>query len=266
MSFADFWLDKEKAHQKAERLKKIKAELAPWQKLEKELAEISDLLELAQTEKDESISAELKRRLASAGQKIRQLELLRKFTGKYDGLGALVSIYAGAGGVDAQDWVAILLRMYLRYFASQGWAVRILDKSVGGEAGLKNVTLEVRGPYAYGVLKSEKGVHRLVRISPFDANKRRHTSFASVDVIPEIEEKELNIDDKYVLRGIKRVVEGDEKAETKLKALFKLSDILDLEDKTQTKVTQLSGTVFQGFADNILEEVQRPKEIGENNG
>ena len=123
----------------------------------------------------------------------RNFELKRNFTGKYDFNNAYVSIHPGAGGTESQDWASMLLRMYLRWMESKGYEVETLDYQVADEAGIKSVSLWVKGPWAFGFLKVERGVHRLVRISPFDANKRRHTSFSSVDVMPEVEDVEFEI-------------------------------------------------------------------------
>jgi peptide chain release factor 2 len=139
---------------------------------------------------DPAAEAEADSGIESAGTAIDRLEMAANFDGEYDGHGAIVSIFAGAGGVDASDWTAMLTRMYLRWAESKGFSTHIADESPSEEAGLKSITFFVRGRNAYGMLESERGVHRLVRLSPFDAAHRRHTSFAAVDVIPEIEADE----------------------------------------------------------------------------
>jgi peptide chain release factor 2 len=172
-----------------------------WTGLTKELEEIEVLLEIAEVE-DGGEAAEAGERLAETERRLQTLELERKFTDKDDARNAIVSINAGAGGTEAQDWAEMLLRMYLRWAERRGFSAEIVDILAGEEAGIKNVTFLVKGEYAYGNLKAEAGVHRLVRISPFDANKRRHTSFASVFVYPEspedvviaIDEADLRID------------------------------------------------------------------------
>jgi peptide chain release factor 2 len=142
---------------------------------------------------DAAAEAEADRGIASASASIEALEMAASFSGEFDARNAIVSIFAGAGGVDAADWTAMLARMYLRWAESKGFATQIVDESPAEEAGLKSLTFFVRGRNAYGLLESERGVHRLVRLSPFDAAHRRHTSFAAVDVIPEVEAGE-NID------------------------------------------------------------------------
>jgi peptide chain release factor 2 len=181
----------------------------------KELAELRDqtasLEDVAQTvgdarellaifAGDAAAENEAERGIASATQAIDRLEMAASFSGEFDARNAIVSIFAGAGGVDAADWTAMLARMYLRWAESQGFATQIVDESPAEEAGLKSLTFFVRGRNAYGMLESERGVHRLVRLSPFDAAHRRHTSFAAVDIIPEVEagadgEFELKPDD-----------------------------------------------------------------------
>ncbi len=136
---------------------------------------------------DESASAEVDLSIASATSAVDQLEMAANFDGEFDSHGAIVSVFAGAGGVDAADWTQMLARMYLRWAESKGWSTQIVDESPGEEAGLKSITFFVRGRNAYGMFEGERGVHRLVRLSPFDAAHRRHTSFAAVDVVPEIE-------------------------------------------------------------------------------
>ncbi len=160
-----------------------------------------ELLELAEVA-DKEMLEEIKKRLDELEKKYQKLEFQVLFSEKYDKNNAILSIHAGTGGTEAQDWAAMLLRMYLRFCEKKGWDARIIDETRGTEAGIKSVTLAISGRYAYGWLKSEAGVHRLVRISPFDAEKMRHTSFALVEVLPELEEvpevklepKDLRID------------------------------------------------------------------------
>jgi peptide chain release factor 2 len=154
------------------------------------------LLQLLEAEKDEALENELKTKYDNLINIIEQEEFNLIFSGKYDNLNAIVTIHSGAGGTEACDWVAMLLRMYLMWAERKKFKTNITDLMPGDEAGIKDVTFEVIGDYAYGHLRAEKGIHRLVRISPFDANKRRHTSFASVEVIPEFEEDiEIEIKD-----------------------------------------------------------------------
>ncbi len=149
---------------------------------------LSDARELlAIFEDDPAAQREADRNIAAAGEAMETLEMAASFNGEFDARGAIVSLFAGAGGVDAADWTAMLARMYLRWAESKGFATQIVDESPAEEAGLKSLTFFVRGRNAYGLLESERGVHRLVRLSPFDAAHRRHTSFAAVDVIPEVE-------------------------------------------------------------------------------
>lgn len=152
------------------------------------LKDARDLLELFAG--DSAAEREAESSVASAEEAVERLEMAANFDGEFDSHGAIVSIFAGAGGVDAADWTQILARMYLRWAESKGFTTQVVDESPGEEAGLKSITFFVRGRNAYGMMQSERGVHRLVRISPFDAAHRRHTSFAAVDIIPEIEANE----------------------------------------------------------------------------
>ncbi len=166
----------------------LREEIGRIDGVDRALSDARELLELFAD--DESASAEVDRSLAQAGATLDELEMAANFDGEFDAHGAIVSIFAGAGGVDAADWTQMLLRMYLRWADQKGFATSVVDESPAEEAGLKSVTFFVRGRNAYGMLESERGVHRLVRLSPFDAAHRRHTSFAAVDVIPEIEADE----------------------------------------------------------------------------
>lgn len=162
--------------------------LTTWEAIAQKYEDIKVLFELALEEKDEGTLLEVKSGLAELDREVAEEELKVLLSGEHDASSAIVTIHAGAGGTEAQDWVEILLRMYVRWAERRGYRVKVVDLLSGEEAGLKYVTFTVEGSYAYGYLKSEKGIHRLVRISPFDASGRRHTSFASVSVIPEIEE------------------------------------------------------------------------------
>jgi len=197
----DFWEDSQKAQEIMKEKGNLLRTVDAWKDLVKELDEIEILLEIAEVE-DGGEAAEAKGRLAETEKRLGSLELERMFTDNDDRRNVIVSINAGAGGTEAQDWAEMLLRMYLRWAERRGFAAEIVDILAGEEAGIKNVTIIVKGEYAYGNLKAEAGIHRLVRISPFDTGKRRHTSFASVFVYPEtpddvvidIDEADLRID------------------------------------------------------------------------
>ncbi len=193
MESPDLWLDQRRAQEVGRRLKQLKGPLETVQRLEREVADLLVLDELAASEADEASADEVRREFQRAESEVSQLELRELLRGKYDGLDAIVTLHAGAGGTEAQDWVQMLWRMYQRWAESRGFGVELLDILPGEEAGVKSVAFEVRGDYAYGYLRAEKGVHRLVRISPFDASGRRHTSFASADVLPSLEDDDQSI-------------------------------------------------------------------------
>jgi len=183
------WDDPAEAQKVMKRLSALRDEVEQWNTLNQR---IHDALELAQLD-DESIRSELEQESTHLEDTIARLEIQILLGGKYDRGNALLSINAGAGGTDSQDWAAMLQRMYLRWCERRGYQTEILDLTEGEEAGIKSVTIAVNGPYAYGYLKAEKGVHRLVRLSPFDAAHRRHTSFAQVEVLPELEDDDTAI-------------------------------------------------------------------------
>jgi peptide chain release factor 2 len=158
-----------------------------WRGMEKRLADIQELIELSEADKDESMTAGIQAETEMAVRQLEEMEFELAFSGKYDSRNAILSIHAGAGGTESQDWADMLLRMYLRWAERRGYKSDILDESPGEEAGIKSVVVSLSGDHAYGYLKSEHGVHRLVRLSPFDADHARHTSFALVEVIPEAE-------------------------------------------------------------------------------
>lgn len=197
MAAPEFWERGEAAQKTLKERASLVESLSSWKEEKKELEEIEILLQLVEEQGDEKEAQELLTKLDKSEEAIRQMEFKKMLGGEHDSSNAIVSINAGAGGTEAQDWVEMLLRMYLRWAEKKGFKTEIVDILAGEEAGLKNVTFTVNGPYAYGYLKAETGIHRLVRISPFDAGARRHTSFASVFVIPEIpEDVVIEIDEK----------------------------------------------------------------------
>jgi len=188
MGETDFWNDVENANKVSSRVKAIKDKLERLSKLDGQSEDIATLIEMAEEEDDESLLEELKNELKSFDDKMTALRLEMLLKGPYDNSNAILSLHAGAGGTEAQDWTEMLYRMYTRYCEKRGWQVKELDLLDGDDAGIKSVTFEVEGENAYGYLKAEKGVHRLVRISPFDSSARRHTSFSSLDVTPIFDE------------------------------------------------------------------------------
>ncbi|MBL7071471.1 MAG: peptide chain release factor 2 [Candidatus Omnitrophica bacterium] len=195
ISKPDFWTDSKRAETLIGELKSAKAVNDPYSKLSKQLSEFKELLSIAEGEDQDTLS-ELSRDVDELEKGVNSLEFRSLLSGEDDPSSAILSINAGAGGTESCDWASMLLRMYNKWSEKKGYKISLIDILPGEEAGVKNMTAIIRGEYAYGYLKTENGVHRLVRISPFDANKRRHTSFASVNVIPEISDKiEIVIND-----------------------------------------------------------------------
>jgi peptide chain release factor 2 len=188
MTESGFWEDNEKAQIILKRSKTIENKLEFFENISVELEDAFDITEMALEENDESFSSEIISSIESMREKIEKLSLETLLSGKYDKMNCILSIHAGTGGLDAQDWAEMLLRMYKKWTDRRGFSVKILDLIRDTEAGIKTVALLVEGENAYGYLKSEKGVHRLVRISPFDSSGKRHTSFASVDIMPELDD------------------------------------------------------------------------------
>ncbi|MDP8262878.1 MAG: peptide chain release factor 2 [Candidatus Ancaeobacter aquaticus] len=194
----NFWDDNNKAKETIEKVNILKSWVDPCRDVGDELLSLTELNDLSQDEPEgSSIFEELSSEIVLVEKKLEQLEFKKMLGGPLDGNNAFLSINAGAGGTESCDWAEMLLRMYKRWAERRGFSAEITDILAGEEAGIKNVTLLVKGEFAYGYLNAERGVHRLVRISPFDSNKRRHTSFASIDVIPEVnDEIEIEIDEK----------------------------------------------------------------------
>lgn len=197
----EFWSDAENSSKVLKKITGLKNKVNNFKKAKSELENLKDMNELLQLEEDEALAKELLHNTFELEKEIDKLEITTLLSGKYDINNAIITIHPGAGGTEAQDWAEMLYRMYTRWANANGYEVKELDYLDGEEAGLKSVTFLVSGDYAYGYLKGEMGVHRLVRISPFDAGGRRHTSFASVEVLPEIAEDievDINPDDLRV--------------------------------------------------------------------
>ena len=183
-----FWSSSEEAQREMRHLSSLKTEVAEWTGLDGQSGVIDELLAMAIEEDDDSLLESLAEEVAKTTATLADLEFKLVLSGRYDRRNGIVALHAGAGGVESQDWVRMLMRMYLRWAEREGHSAEVLDVSAGEDAGVKSAVLQVSGPYAYGHLKAERGVHRLVRLSPFNADHARHTSFALVEVLPEAEE------------------------------------------------------------------------------
>ena len=194
----EFWNNAQQAQQDMRSLAELRGTVESWQSFQMRAQSLLELVQIAQEEDDSSLEVALEEEANSLESELRRLEIDVVFSGEYDNRTAILAVHAGAGGTESQDWAQMLLRMYLRWAERKGYKGRILDSSPGEEAGIKSALVEVQGRLAYGHLKTEHGVHRLVRISPFDASRSRHTSFALVEVLPEAEgdiDVEINADD-----------------------------------------------------------------------
>lgn len=195
MSDPSFWEDPDRAKEISQEATSLKTAVEGHEIMLNELADLELYREMAAEEQDESLAGDIEEKLAAITAEVGKREVLMLLSGEYDGNNAILTFHAGAGGTEAQDWTQMLVRMYARWAEKNGYKVSILDLQPGDEAGTKSATFLVKGENAYGYLRSEKGVHRLVRISPFDAAARRHTSFSALDVMPEIDDTvEVNID------------------------------------------------------------------------
>ncbi len=194
MERPDFWNDTQNAEKVTKKIKPLEHKIKTYEELDQGLEDGETLLMLAREENDEETEKEAEQEILTLKKQIESFRLEALLSGRYDANNAILSIHAGAGGTEAQDWAQMLYRMYTRWAEKRGFGVKVLDYLDGEEAGVKSVTMLIEGLNAYGYLRSEKGVHRLVRISPFDASSRRHTSFASVDVMPEIDSDDDDIE------------------------------------------------------------------------
>lgn len=190
----NFWQDSQNSAKILKEINEIKSKIEFYKKVENNLNNIIEMNSLVEQEKEESLEEELRKSIKQLEKEIEKLEINTLLSGKYDSNNAIITIHPGAGGTESCDWAQMLYRMYTRWGVDNNYEVKELDYLDGEEAGLKSVTFLIKGLYAYGYLKGEMGVHRLVRISPFDSGGRRHTSFASIEVLPEItEDVEINI-------------------------------------------------------------------------
>jgi len=195
----DFWDDSDSAQKTSRRLADLRDFYDSWMKIKEDAGELYGYVELAEEEGDDAAMGSVEAQLAELQQRFKRLEFTTMMDEEHDDKDAIIAIHAGAGGTEAQDWAEMLLRMFMRYAERKGWTTKLLDQHRGSEAGIKSATVAIGGRFAYGHLKAEAGVHRLVRLSPFDADKQRHTSFALLEVLPELGElKEVEIEQKDI--------------------------------------------------------------------
>ncbi|MBI4216383.1 MAG: peptide chain release factor 2 [Chloroflexi bacterium] len=198
---AEFWTNPTQTQEVMRKVGRLRGEAQPWREMEAKASELVNLAELAQAEGDDSLLPELDAETAALQARLQGLEFRLLLGDEHDSRNAILAVHAGAGGTESQDWAEMLLRMYLRWAERRGFSAQVLDTSPGEQAGIKSTVIDIKGEYAYGYLKVERGVHRLVRLSPFDAAHARHTSFALVEVMPEVEsdmEVQLNPEDLEV--------------------------------------------------------------------
>jgi peptide chain release factor 2 len=191
----DFWEDQEKAQQTMRQIAQLSEIVSTWRDMESKADDLASLIDMSLAEEDTSLHAEIAREISHLEETLDELEFQLQLSGQYDKSGAILAVHAGAGGTESQDWAEMLLRMYLRWAEQHRYKAEVIETSPGEEAGVKSALIEISGDYAYGYLRAERGVHRLVRISPFDASHSRHTSFALVEVMPLVESSvEVSID------------------------------------------------------------------------